>query len=106
MCAGADPTIFMKTNNLVSRTYDVHENKGSCALKRGNLVGVPLVGAQFLGPPRPDRGDTPWYAPTCGPSRPHSLPPARDFPQLGRRLLRRFRTLVVCLLLGFLVCLG
>jgi hypothetical protein len=31
MCAGADPTIFMKTNNLVLRTYDVYENKGSCA---------------------------------------------------------------------------
>jgi len=33
-CAGADPTIFMKTNNLTFRTHDVHENTGSYALKR------------------------------------------------------------------------
>jgi hypothetical protein len=29
--AGATPTMFMKTSNLIVYTYDVDENKGSCA---------------------------------------------------------------------------
>ena len=29
--AGATPTMFMKTGSLFLYTYDIHENKGSCA---------------------------------------------------------------------------
>ena len=29
--AGATPTMFMKTSNLILYTYDIYENKGSCA---------------------------------------------------------------------------
>ena len=29
--AGATPTMFMKTSNLFLYTYDIYENKGSCA---------------------------------------------------------------------------
>ena len=31
MSALATPTMFMKTSNLILYTYDIYENKGSCA---------------------------------------------------------------------------